>query len=71
MSRKLPSISSAVAVFAMVLAGWGTKALVSPPMPHTMQAPDTAISVSDTAIPLPFPFHDETWDPTDKESLGG
>lgn len=54
-----------------MMAAWGTKALVSPARSKFTAAADTAISLSDTTEPLPFPFTDQSFDPTDKDGVGG
>jgi len=69
--KKLPSISSALVIVGLTLAGWGTKALVSPPRMGLAAAVDTILPAGDSNEVLPFPFTDQSFDPTEKDGVGG
>ncbi|MBP6414416.1 MAG: hypothetical protein KA450_13295, partial [Bacteroidia bacterium] len=71
MNTKLPTFSSLVIGCGLLLAAWGTKALVSPLRPRLTVAADTSIAVPDSVDPLPYPFSDQSFDPTEKDGIGG
>jgi len=71
LTTKLPTFSSLVIGCGLLLAAWGTKALVSPVRPRLTAAADTGIVVPDSVDPLPYPFTDQSFDPTEKDGIGG
>jgi cell surface protein SprA len=54
-----------------MLAAWGTKALVNPEKAKITAPVDTPAFSLDTIDPLPYPFIDQSFDPTDKDGIGG
>ena len=54
-----------------MMAAWGTKALVSPAKAKLSAPVDSPLVSGDTAEPLPYPFTDQSFDPTDKDGIGG
>lgn len=53
-----------------MMAAWGTKALVNPPKAKLTAPVDCTAAALDT-VPLQYPFKDESFDPTDKDGVGG
>jgi hypothetical protein len=70
LTKKLPAIFSAVSVCGLLLVAWGTQAIVNPYSPTITAITDSSDSDADTASKMPFPFKDESFDPTDKDGVG-